>query len=65
MTDACVIELDPDLANGEVGELVDVRILVTRHQDGAALTSDGWAQLRRLRQASGRPLHWWEVATHG
>lgn len=64
MTDACVIELDAALTNGEVGELVDCVILVTRHPDGAALTSDGWAQLHRERQASGRPFHWWEVATH-
>jgi len=59
------IPLDPDLTNGEVGELVMVDDLVTRHPDGAELSAEAWAQVRQQRQASGRPLHWWEVATHG
>lgn len=59
------IQLDPGLENGEVGILVDVGMVVTRHPDGIALDSDAWAQLRQLRQGAGRPLHWWEVPTNG
>lgn len=65
MTDLVVVEFDADLANGEVGDLVDIAGLVNRHPDGVALSADGWAQLRQQRQAAGRLLHWWEVATHG
>lgn len=59
------ILLDPGLCNGEVGPLVDGILIDTRHPDGVALDSDQWARLREMRQASGRPLHWWEVPTNG
>lgn len=58
------ILLESDLANGEVGCLVDVALIESRHPDGIALSADQWADLRRQRQDAGRPLHWWEVATH-
>lgn len=58
------IALESDLSNGEVGCLVDIALIDTRHPDGVALSADQWAALREQRQAAGRPLHWWEVATH-
>lgn len=65
MTGRDVIALDADLGNGEVGELVDPGLIVTRHPDGLALDADRWSDLAHSRQAAGRPLHWWEVPTHG
>lgn len=59
------IPLEPDLANGEVGCLVDIALIETRHPDGMALSVDQWATLREQRLRVGRPLHWWEVAWHG
>ncbi len=59
------IPLEPDLSNGEVGCLVDISLIDTRHPDGIALSVDQWVALREQRQAAGRPLHWWEVASHG
>lgn len=59
------IPLESDLSNGEVGCLVDIALIETRHPDGMALSVDQWAALREQRQRAGRPLHWWEVASHG
>ncbi len=59
------IPLEPDLSNGEVGCLVDIALIEARHPDGMALSVDQWATLREQRQRVGRPLHWWEVASHG
>lgn len=59
------IPLEPDLANGEVGCLVDDVLIESRHPDGLVLSADQWASLRQQRQDVGRPLHWWEVAFHG
>lgn len=59
------IALEPGLSNGEVGSLVDIELIATRHPDGIALSADQWASLREQRQHAGRPVHWWEVACHG
>lgn len=59
------IPLESDLSNGEVGCLVDISLIDTRHPDGIALSVDQWVALCEQRQAAGRPLHWWEVASHG
>lgn len=60
-----LIPLSPELSNGEVGNLVDVPLMDTLHPDGIALSQDEWSGLLSQRQAAGRPLHWWEVPTHG
>lgn len=59
------ITLGSDLADGEVGCLVDVALIESRHPDGLALSADQWAAVRQQRQDAGRPLHWWEAAIHG
>lgn len=64
MTESHVIPLDPALGNSDVGPVVDPGLLVTRHPDGVEFDADGWAALRCQRQATGRPLHWWEVPAH-
>ncbi len=64
MIRASVLPLDPGLTNGEVGDLLEVFDLASRHAEGMALSADQWADLRLQRQQAGRPLHWWEVAFH-
>ncbi|MGV6488994.1 hypothetical protein [Stenotrophomonas bentonitica] len=59
------IPFEPDLANGEIGCLVDDVLIDSRHPDGLILSTDQWAALRQQRQDAGRPLHWWELAFHG
>ena len=64
MNRASVLPLGPELTNGEVGDLLEVFDLACRHHEGMALSADQWADLRLQRQEAGRPLHWWEVASH-